>query len=426
MTASHDLERRLAAHLAAEAPSRAPDWVLASALETIDTTRQRRGLVRAPWRFTRMNTVPKLAVAGVAIIGVVAIGMAVLRPSPPGTGSAPAPPEATPTRSPTPQTPAAATPDAVVMPALDEDYTSVIHGISVAYPGGWTIDPATEPWTSGSIDIESPHADVIYQRDDDSPFIALASQPLDGRPLGDWAAETLAAMGCDGTGTEPVTVGGVAGLRGVDCSVAFAAVGDRGHLVWLYRVDDAAAFQHVLDSVSFRGTAADFRHPFSLTLPSGTLFAPGADYGPAYFEIRIPAAAGAGTPSGLIIQATGGGRADPCTDAADPVAIEAGQAGVMPYLDAIPGVSVADVTSITLDGRPATEATVTFESADGCAALWPWAESPESLPDGAPLRVIAVDVDAEPVVLMVYGEGGNPTWDGEADAIVASIRFEAP
>ena len=42
MTTPRDLERRLAKHFSGEAPTRAPDWVLLSALTTIQSTRQRR------------------------------------------------------------------------------------------------------------------------------------------------------------------------------------------------------------------------------------------------------------------------------------------------------------------------------------------------------------------------------------------------
>ncbi len=80
MSANPDLERRLADFYATEAPARAPDWVLGSALATIDTTNQRRALIRVPRRFQNMNSFAKLAVAAVVVIAVGAVGLAVLRP----------------------------------------------------------------------------------------------------------------------------------------------------------------------------------------------------------------------------------------------------------------------------------------------------------------------------------------------------------
>ncbi len=50
MTANKDLGRRLSELYEAEAAPRAPDWLLEQALEIIDTTRQRRVVIRVPWR----------------------------------------------------------------------------------------------------------------------------------------------------------------------------------------------------------------------------------------------------------------------------------------------------------------------------------------------------------------------------------------
>ena len=65
-----DLGRRLADHSAVEAPTRAPDWVLGSALAKIETTTQRRALLRSPWRFLFVGIDAKLAVAAFAVIAV--------------------------------------------------------------------------------------------------------------------------------------------------------------------------------------------------------------------------------------------------------------------------------------------------------------------------------------------------------------------
>ena len=80
MNADHDLERRIAALCASEAPTRAPDWVLESALATIDTTRQRRALAHAPRMFPTMNSFAKGAIAVVAVIAVAGFGLAALWP----------------------------------------------------------------------------------------------------------------------------------------------------------------------------------------------------------------------------------------------------------------------------------------------------------------------------------------------------------
>ena len=193
MNAKNDLERRIADFYETEAPPRAPDWVLGQALSTIDTTKQRRVLVRVPWRFPKMNGFAKLAVATVVVISVGLLGLAVLRP---GTGTNVGGPGGTPARSPTPSpSPAASmspSPSVSPLPALTETFTSAMHGISVSYPSGWKLHPATELWISGLVQEDSKFADIIYEKESDSPFIAVASQPLAGKTLDAWATDYLA------------------------------------------------------------------------------------------------------------------------------------------------------------------------------------------------------------------------------------------
>lgn len=247
MTANHGLERRIAAFYATEAPSRAPERVLATALETIDITPQRRALVRVPWRFPPMNTYARVAVAAVAVIAVGAIGLSFLDGRTPGTGGVASP---SPTTLPT-ASPSASTSN----PPLVESFTSAIHGISVSYPAGWKLKLATVPWPSDSAARQSAaftdFADMIYQRESDSPFIAMASQPLAGADPDEWtamAADFLDAPSDCGA-TEPVTVDGAEGRLFRGCLAALVTVADRGYLIWLYRIDDLNRFKEFLATV---------------------------------------------------------------------------------------------------------------------------------------------------------------------------------
>jgi hypothetical protein len=249
MNANDDLERRIADFYETEAPRRAPDWVLGQALSTIDNTQQRRVLVRVPWRFPKMNSFAKLAVATVAVISVGLVGLAVLRPgSAPGVGG----PGGTPFPSPSPsRSSATASPSVSVspLPELTETFTSAMHGISVSYPSGWKLQPATEPWTTGIVQQDSTFADVIYEKESDSPFIAVASQPLAGKTLDRWATDNLAQFDC--VPTEPVTVDGASGVL-ADCQEgphALVSIEGRGYLIWLYRVDDLDWFREILATV---------------------------------------------------------------------------------------------------------------------------------------------------------------------------------
>lgn len=253
MSANHDLERRLADFYATEDPSRAPDWVLEAALAKINTTPQRRALVRMPWRFQNMNTFAKVAVAAMAVIVVGAVGIAVLRPGQtPGVGGgqvspglpSSAPPSASPSPSPFPS----------VSPALTETFTSTMHGISVSYPGGWNVRPATEIWTTGLPFQGSPFADVM---ESGNTFILVASQPLAGKTADRWAADvsTHADWGDSCVpSTEQISIDGTPGLLVVRCpddGVHSAVVwaGDRGYLMVGYGLPSLDYFKAVLATV---------------------------------------------------------------------------------------------------------------------------------------------------------------------------------
>jgi hypothetical protein len=260
MSAERDLERRLADHYATEAPSRAPEWVLGSVLATIDTTRQRRALIRVPWRLPNMNTYAKWAIAAVVVVAVGALGLAFLRPgSAPGVGGPGVPsPSPTPSSSPDPSAP----------PPLGETFTSTIHGISLSYPTGWRSTPATEPWTSMDQFNRGPAHDHVFDPVlDDHLMVSFASQPLDGTPGETWAAETLddpiLADGACAGASEPITVDGGDGLLCGGMAALWTA--DRGYIIWQYlsgdepwlpRYYDQAWFRTMLDTVRLEPAAA--------------------------------------------------------------------------------------------------------------------------------------------------------------------------
>jgi hypothetical protein len=237
MTANDSLERQVADYYATEAPQRAPDWVLRTALETIDNTQQRRVFIRAPWRFPNMNTFAKVAIAAVIVIAVGAVGLSFLRPaSPSGVGVQP-----TASPSPSPSTPSP-TPSAspVVPPALTETFTSTRHGFSISYPTGWVSRPATDPWTTSFPNFGSTAGDVIYDPDlQDHLFLLVASQPLAGTSGAQWVDDLL--TGLEGAGEcsapiEPVTIDGTQG-RLCD-SYAAVSAGGRGYVIALYTSPD--------------------------------------------------------------------------------------------------------------------------------------------------------------------------------------------
>jgi hypothetical protein len=96
MTARTDFERRLADFYAAEAPGRAPDWLLRSALGTIEGTAQRRVSIRLPWAFPILGARARLAIAVLVLVALAAAGLVLVGNVPPQPG--PEPLSWTPTR----------------------------------------------------------------------------------------------------------------------------------------------------------------------------------------------------------------------------------------------------------------------------------------------------------------------------------------
>jgi len=172
------------------------------------------------------------------------------------------------------------------------------------------------------------------------------------------------------------------------------------------------------------GTAANFVRPFDYLLPSDPDFE-GVHDTERSFGISVPEWAEAGHLGGLIIQPVGGARSDPCDAAsAASVPLEPGLDAVFDYLATIPQLTITELPDTTVDGRRARQARVTAgPGTTACPDLWVWPEDTEPFISETDLRLIAVDVDGEHLVVTIYGESGNPEWPGLADEFVSSIRF---
>ncbi len=235
MTAN-DLSRRLSDHYNAEALLRAPDWLLEDALAIIETTPQRRVVIRVPWTHSGPITSVKLA-AAVAVFALGMAGLAIYSVGSSHVGGPPRSPSFSPSASPSP------------WPALTETFTSTIHGVSVSYPTGWVPRAATEPWMNGIPQQDEPFVDTIEITPSNNPFIALVSHAPGGD---DWIADLLA--GAPRTerpcpDREPIVIDGYPGVLAPDCfdgTVAFVTVQDRGYFIWLYGADDMAWFREIL------------------------------------------------------------------------------------------------------------------------------------------------------------------------------------
>jgi len=254
MNANDNLERGIADVYEHEAPGRAPDWVLASVLDAIDTTPQRRVLIPVPWRFPRMNSFAKLAIAAVAVIAVGLVGWNLLGPrTSSSVGGQPSPsPSVSPSPSPTP--------DPSAPPPLSETFISSIHGITLSYPAGWETQAATEPWAGGEINFREPQGDVLYDRSlTDHLFLLIVSRPLGAQSPEAWidSIRNDPEGGC----TDPETIA-VDGADARLCtSYTYTSAGGRAYMIrlytsgdegWLERYYDTAWFKRVLETVQLR------------------------------------------------------------------------------------------------------------------------------------------------------------------------------
>jgi hypothetical protein len=235
-----------------------PDRVIDASLAQIDSTPQRRVLIRVPWRFPIMNSYAKLGAAAVVAVVLVGGAIALLRPDASSTvGDAPsAVPSAAPlpsTAPPSPVAPSAApTPAATPIGTADwQTFTSERYGYTVAYPASHTGLPGST--VSAPTSVDQAQRDFTFGTD---RFEATAetSAPLDwiivgpdGSQIafGGFAATIPAGTSVDdvitqsfppcslGWETEPITIDGHPGrldVCGNDISIAVAIVGDRAYV----------------------------------------------------------------------------------------------------------------------------------------------------------------------------------------------------
>lgn len=252
MNANDSLERQLADFYESESPVRAPDWVLHSALQSIDDTPQRRVVIRVPWRLPQMNTFAKVAVAAVIVIAVGAVGLSVLRsPSSSNVGGQP-------TSSPTPSPSASFAPSPSITvasaPPLSGTFTSTRNGFSIAYPEGWNTRAGTDPGSTASVNFGSTNADVIYDPIlQDHLFLLVTSEPLRGKTADQWMDDLVTALQSADECGPPITPVTIDGEDGQLCggSAAVTSAGDRGYWVTLYTSGDDPSAVAAYDEAFF-------------------------------------------------------------------------------------------------------------------------------------------------------------------------------
>lgn len=141
-------------------------------------------------------------------------------------------------------------------------FSSPLHGITIDYPAGWKVRPATEPWNHGTVDLDASNVDVIFEPSlGDEVYLALASEPLGSLSGPDWVWGSLfesAGICADGTGGNGggFTLDGASGWIG-SCGSPSAgghhlmvATDTRGYLIYLH-VADERALQETYDGDFF-------------------------------------------------------------------------------------------------------------------------------------------------------------------------------
>jgi hypothetical protein len=147
------------------------------------------------------------------------------------------------------------------MQAVDATFTSPTYGITIGHPGSWEARVATEPWTGGVLEFDSPAADVLMDPAlGEDVHLAVASQPYGALSRGDWllgVGEWLCNTGGSIAGWQ---VDGVdASLRACGWTQAVVIAGDdRGYVILLYASggDPALALDKAYDWEWFKSVLA--------------------------------------------------------------------------------------------------------------------------------------------------------------------------
>lgn len=126
-------------------------------------------------------------------------------------------------------------------------FRSTIHGISIDYPSGWQVRPATEAWNHDAFTFDAPGVDVIFDPTlQEDLYFSLASEPLGGQSAEDWWGSAL-AWAADEVCETGGTYGGLSwdgwrgatrGCDGDEDQVIAVATATHGYLIYLHVGDD--------------------------------------------------------------------------------------------------------------------------------------------------------------------------------------------
>ena len=422
MITQSDLERRLTAHYAAEAPSHAPDWLLGSTLDIVAVSNQRRSFRGGPWRLTIGRPSARFVAAAALIVALAAIGA--------GVGAL----RNAPTEPPT--------------PPLTGSFTSQLNGAEISYPAGWVTRPATVAWTTkGMPTFDDPFFDVIYDgglANPDHLFIGLASQPLAGEDAINWTSRIASEPGC--FPIESIQVDGASGFMSLSCQHAAVSAGGRGYVILGYVSGDEPELGAVYNRAWFEGVLATVRldpegatsllpAPGEQMLEPGT-YTLGDRYGkPITFDIPVGWIACSQRPveqavcilgdvnqAGVTFQEVVNVVADPCdTELPDPP-VGPSVDELVTAISQIRGFEATAPVDITVSGYRGKQFEVTAPSQNVCG-LNSWANSTRinGVGPGEVNQMRILDVDGRRLVIAaaIHSEANR----SQVEPILDSIRI---
>jgi hypothetical protein len=219
MNTEEQVDRTLEGWLAT-GPTELPDRSVAAIVNQLDNTKQ-RGLFWLPGRLNMPRFLP--ALGGAAVLVLVAVLAITFYANQQRIGAQPSPtvspaPTVAAPPSPAPTTPPQASPRPSPASTASR-FTSTIHGISIDYPTGWQIRPASEAWGLDPVGFDATDIDIIFDPILEGDLYigmasGLASEPLAGPPHDDWPSLQEASQLCSG--------GGGAGRYPVDNATSWA------------------------------------------------------------------------------------------------------------------------------------------------------------------------------------------------------------
>src|SRR5262245_1019751 len=306
MTTPRDPDRLIHAFLL-EGAEQLQDQVYDVVRAEIDKKRQR--VVIGPWRVSTVSKLVPIGLGAAAVIAVLFLGSRFIGSPSANVGGPASQPPASAAPS---EAPASAALSAVPAPPLTQSFTSVVHGISVSYPEGWTVQAATEPWTDMDgfgLTPMDPTSDVLSDPLTENLFLLFSSQPIGSSTPDEWISETMGTQYC--SATEPIAVDGATGLIGAGVSpcattVAVTTAG-RGYWIRLFTPNslegvpfppyDREWFEEVLATVDLRPEDAvdaappltqsftSTQHGISMSYPEGWTEQPATE---PWTDMRAP------------------------------------------------------------------------------------------------------------------------------------------